>query len=81
MTVTGELEFISTKTGTKKDGTPWYSGKFLDNEHDEFFTAFFDEELFRSLSKLQKHTPVLLTLNWVAGTKYYDISCIEVLKK
>ena len=79
MTVTGESIFISAKQGTKKDGSTWFMLKFLDNDADEFFSVFVDEKIFSEMSACVKHTPVLMTLNIVPGSKYFDLANLEVV--
>ena len=79
MTVTGEAEFISAKTGTKKDGAEWYMLRFLDEAADSFFTAFVDATLFQKSKDLLKHTPVILTLNLSPGNKYFTLVSVEII--
>lgn len=79
MIMTGETLYISTNSGIKKDGNNWYNAKFLDDEQDEFFVAFINERLYQSLQGLSKKTPVILTLNIVPGSKYFNVDDIEVL--
>lgn len=77
MQVTGESSFVSAKAG-KKNGKDWFMAKFLDDNADEFFTAFINEELFQELQGMEKKTPVILTLNLVPGQKYFSIESIEI---
>lgn len=80
MTVSGECIFSSAREGTKKDGSPWFFGRFLDDGADAFFTLFVDESLYRELLKIPKRTPVLLTMNLVPGQKYVSLERIEVIE-
>ena len=80
MKLTGECNYISSRMGTKKDGSEWFSSKFLDDDSDEFFTVFHEQDLFNQLSKLPKRAPVLLTLNLVPGQKYFNLERIEIIK-
>lgn len=77
MQVTGESSFVSVKTG-KKDGKDWFMAKFLDDNADEFFTAFIEKELYQELQGMEKKTPVILTLNLVPGQKYFSVESIEI---
>ncbi len=79
MTVTGEADYISAKTGTKKDGTDWYRLKFLDEDAESFFTAFVSASVFNVVKDLPKHTPVVLTANLVPGEKYFTLESVEVI--
>lgn len=79
MIVTGESLFISAKTGKKKDGEDWYNLKFLDDESDEFFSAFVSGGLYNHFFNVPKKTPVVLTLNIVPGSKYFTVENIEVV--
>lgn len=78
MQVTGESSFISVRDGQKSDGTKWYMAKFLDENADEFFTAFIEKELYQELQGMEKKTPVILTMNLVPGQKYFSIESIEI---
>ena len=78
MHVTGESSFISAKAG-KKNEKDWFMAKFLDEDADEFFTAFINEELFQELQGMEKKTPVILTLNLVPGQKYFSVESIEIV--
>ena len=78
MKLTGESMFVSARAG-KKNGKEWHMLKFLDEDAEEFFTAFVDETLSRQFQILPKHTPVLLTLNLVPGQKYFSLESVEVL--
>lgn len=76
MYVTGESSFVSVKAGTK-NGKDWFMAKFLDNNADEFFTAFINEELYQELQGMEKKTPVILTMNLVPGQKFFSVENIE----
>lgn len=76
MHVTGESSFVSVKAGTK-NGKDWFMAKFLDNNADEFFTAFINEELYQELQGMEKKTPVILTMNLVPGQKFFSVENIE----
>ncbi len=78
MRLTGESMFVSARAG-QKNGKEWHMLKFLDEDAEEFFTAFVDETLSRQFQKLPKHTPVNLTLNLVPGQKYFSLESVEVL--
>ena len=45
MKLTGESMFVSARAG-QKNGKEWHMLKFLDEDAEEFFTAFVDETLF-----------------------------------
>lgn len=79
MRLTGEAEFLSCTTGTKKDGTPWHRAKFFDTEADEIFSAFVNEDLCKELLTYQKKMSVLLTLNLVPGQSYFNLENIEMV--
>ena len=79
MIVSGECNFISIKTG-EKNGKQWCMAKFLDEDADEFFTAFITPELCGELQGVPKKNPVILTLNLVPGQKYFSVECIEIIK-
>ena len=79
MVVTGEAKYISGKTGTKQDGTPWFMLKFLDDHSDEFFTAFVCAELYEDMQTCKKHTPVILSMNLTPGQKYFTLEAVEVI--
>lgn len=81
MLVTGESRFVSATTGLKKDGvTPWYRLKFLDDDADEFFNVYVDNQaMFAELSGLAKKTPVILTMELVPGSKYFQLVKAEIL--
>lgn len=79
MRVTGESRFIAVKTG-QKNGKDWFMAKFLDENAEEFFTAFINAELFRALEGVSKKTPVVLTLELVPGQKYFTIESIEAIE-
>lgn len=79
MLVTGESRFISVKAG-QKNGKDWFMVKFLDENADEFFTAFINEDLYRDLEGVAKKTPVVLTLQLVPGQKYFTVESIEVVE-
>lgn len=78
MKLTGESMFVSARAG-QKNGKEWHMLKFLDEDAEEFFTAFVDETLFGQFQTLPKHTPVLLTLNLVPGQKYFSLESVEIL--
>lgn len=79
MQVAGESFFVSAKTG-QKNGKDWFMAKFLDEDADEFFTAFINEDLYRDLQGVAKKTPVVLTLNLVPGQKYFSVETIEIVE-
>ena len=79
MNVTGETSFVSVKCGNKND-KHWYMAKFLDNDADEFFTAFIDKDLYADLEGVEKKTPVVLTMNLVPGQKFFTVESREILK-
>lgn len=79
MTLIGESVFISTRAG-QKNGKDWYMVKFLDEDAEEFFTAFVNETLFEQFQTLPKHTAVVLTVNLVPGQKYFSLESVEILK-
>lgn len=78
MKLQGVAEFISRKSGNKKDGSPWYLIKFLDNTADEFFGAFVEEKMFNSFENVSKRTEVTLTLELVPGQKYFSVVDYEL---
>ena len=78
MRLTGESMFVSARAG-QKNGKEWHMLKFLDEDAEEFFTAFVDETLSRQFQKLPKHTPVNLTLNLVPGQKYFSLESVEAI--
>lgn len=80
MKVTGEAEFVSSKTGTKGDGSTWNMLKFLDDESDEFFTAFVNDDVYKQMMLCPKHTAVVLTLNITPGKKYFRVETIEIIE-
>lgn len=71
--------FVSARAGNK-NGKAWHMSKFLDEDAEEFFTAFVDETLFEQFQTLPKHTPVLLTLNLVPGQKYFSLESVEIIE-
>lgn len=79
MRVTGESRFISVKAG-QKNGKDWFMVKLLDENADEFFTAFINEDLYQDLEGVAKKTPVVLTLQLVPGQKYFTVESIEVVE-
>lgn len=79
MLVTGESRFISVKAGQKND-KDWFMVKFLDENADEFFTAFINKDLYQDLEGVAKKTPVVLTLQLVPGQKYFTVESIEVVE-
>lgn len=79
MELTGKAKFIRAQSGTKKDGTPWYGLKFLDDDQDEFFMAFTEERMFTKCEGLAKSTPVELTISLVPGRKYFTLLHLESL--
>lgn len=79
MIVTGESLFISSKTGLKKDNTPWYSLKFLDEDAEEFFTMFVDDKLFNHFQGVGKKTGVILTMETLPGSKFCTLRNVEIL--
>lgn len=79
MLVTGESRFISVKAG-QKNGKDWFMVKFLDENADEFFTAFISKDLYQDLEGVAKKTPVVLTLQLVPGQKYFSVESIEVVE-
>lgn len=81
MRLDGECIFSGVREGVKKDGKPWFSSRYLDNDADAFFTIFIDEALYRELLKVPKRTPVLLTLNLVPGQKYVTLENVEVISR
>ena len=76
MKVTGESSFISAKAGAK-NGKDWFMAKFLDEDADEFFTAFINAELYQELQGMERKTPVVLTMNLVPGQKFFAVESIE----
>lgn len=78
MKLQGVAEFISKKSGIKKDGSPWFLLKFLDNTADEFFTAFVDEKMFNAFDGVGKRTEVALTFELVPGQKYFSVTDYEL---
>lgn len=78
MELQGKAEFISRKSGTKKDGTPWHLLRFLDETADEFFGAFVDEKMFKAFENVSKRTEVTLTLDLVPGQKYFSVVDYEL---
>lgn len=79
MRVTGESRFISVKAG-QKNGKDWFMVKLLDENADEFFTAFISRDLYQDLEGVAKKTPVVLTLQLVPGQKYFSVESIEVVE-
>ncbi len=78
MKLTGESMFVSARAG-QKNGKEWHMIKFLDEDAEEFFTAFVDETLFEQFQTLPKHTAVMLTINLVPGLKYFSLESVEIL--
>lgn len=82
MRLTGESVFVSAISGTsQKTGKAYCRVKFLDEQADEFFTAYVDASMYESLMEFKKHTPVILTLNLVPGQSYFTLESIELIKK
>lgn len=79
MYLTGESRFISVKAG-QKNGKDWFMVKFLDENADEFFSAFINEDLYKDLEGIPKRTPVVLNLQLVPGQKYFSVESIEVVE-
>lgn len=79
MRLTGESMFVSARAGNK-NGKDWHMAKFLDEDAEEFFTAFVDETLFEQFQTLPKHTSVILTLNLVPGQKYFSLESAEIIE-
>lgn len=79
MRLTGESMFVSARAGNK-NGKDWHMAKFLDEDAEEFFTAFVDETLFEQFQTLPKHTSVILTLNLVPGQKYFSLESVEIIE-
>lgn len=78
--VTGESIYISAKSGKKKDGEAWYNLKFLDDENDEFFSAFVSSGIYNHFCNIPKKTAVILTLSIVPGVRYFTVENIEVVE-
>lgn len=78
MKLKGVAEFISKKSGSKKDGSTWHLLRFLDDSADEFFTAFVDEQMFNAFEGVGKRTEVALTLDLVPGKKYFSLIDYEL---
>ncbi|WP_075721085.1 hypothetical protein [Roseburia sp. 499] len=82
MIVTGEALYTSRTSGTsKRTGKPYFSIKFLDENAEEFFQCFVEQELFDAFDGIEKKTPVLLTLNYVPGSKFFSLESLEILEK
>ncbi len=79
MKLTGESMFVSARAG-QKNGKDWHMLKFLDEDAEEFFTAFVDETLFEQFQTLPKHTAVILTLNLVPGKNYFSVESVEIVE-
>lgn len=80
MRMTGECEYISGKSGTKKDGSVWANLKFLDNDSDEFFSVFVEPDVFNEVHTMPKRTPVLLTLELTPGKTYVEFIALELIE-
>lgn len=81
MKVTGEAVYTSRMSGTsKKTGKPYFSLKFLDEEAEEFFQCFVEEALFQKFDGVEKKTPVLLTINYVPGSKFFSLESLELIE-
>ena len=79
MKLAGESTYISSRSG-QKNGKEWHMVKFLDEDAEEFFTAFVDENMFKLFEGLPKHSAVVLTLNLVPGQKYFSLESVEILE-
>ncbi len=80
MKATAILEFTSLQSGVSKStGKPYFRGKFLDSDAEEFLSFFMDEELFHALESLEKHTPVSVTLNISLTSKFFKLEAVEAL--
>ena len=80
MHLRGVATYKSRKDGVKKDNTPWYVLRMLDDDADEFFGIFVDEDTYENFANISKHTSVKLTIDLIAGKKYFSLVDYEIFK-
>lgn len=76
-----EVKLLEAKTGTKKDGQPYFTSKFLEIERNEVISAFISPELYSELQTIPKYSDCILTVNVTLGKPYFNVESVEVLKK
>lgn len=82
MTGIAKAKYVRLMSGVTKEQKPYYNGKFLDDEQENFVSFFMDEILFNKINQmnLSKGDEVILTLSISIGFKKTYISLIDIQK-